>query len=235
MKFMLAPLLAVSIFAVPPVSRAEREAKPFTASQFADLIRRLSEEGGYFWNENYVSNEASYLHPLTRLQELGIQGGIYLGVGPNQNFTYIAKVRPRYAFIIDIRRQNLLEHLLFKALFHLARDRSQYLSLLLSRALPARYALKEDCSVDDLVQHYSNLEPDPALYRRSQARIRLFLKQACRIDLSEQDFAAIEKIHLAFFLRGLAIKYDYIPVPTYGEFLMEKDLNGRKQNFMNSD
>jgi len=53
------------------------------------------------------------------MRELGITGGVYLGVGPNQNFTYIAKVQPRYAFIIDIRRQNFLEHLLFKALLPL--------------------------------------------------------------------------------------------------------------------
>ena len=106
-----------------------REATPFTASEFAELIERVSEDGGYFWNDNFVSNEASYLHPITKLRELGIQGGVYLGVGPNQNFTYIAKIRPRYAFILDIRRQNFLEHLFFKAMFHLSRNRPEYLSI----------------------------------------------------------------------------------------------------------
>ena len=46
--------------------------------------------------------------------------------------------------------------------------------------------------------------------------------------------ATIDKIHRAFFTRGLSIKYDYIPVPTYGEFLRERDLEGRQQNFLNS-
>ena len=45
-----------------------------------------------------------------------MKGGVYVGVGPNQNFTYIAAIRPELAFIVDIRRQNLLEHLLFKVL-----------------------------------------------------------------------------------------------------------------------
>src|SRR5438034_11175166 len=73
-----------------------REATPFTASEFAELIERVSEEGGHFWNDSCVSKEACYLHPITKLRALGIQGGVYLGVGPNQNSSYIAKMRPRY-------------------------------------------------------------------------------------------------------------------------------------------
>ncbi|PYV07747.1 MAG: hypothetical protein DMG07_27705, partial [Acidobacteria bacterium] len=213
---------------------AERDARPITASQFAELIERISEEGGAFWNDNYVSNEASYLHPLGKLRELEIHGGVYLGVGPNQNLTYIAKLRPRYAFIIDIRRQNLLEHLLFKALFHYSRNRAEYLSMLLGRPLDAGGAPREDAGVDELVRYFESAEPSAAYHHRNQARIRLFLTRACRLRLNEQDLQTMEKIHRAFFTRGLQIKYDYIPVPTYGEFLLETDLEGRNQNFLNS-
>ncbi len=211
-----------------------REATPFTASEFAELIERVSEDGGYFWNDNFVSNEASYLHPITKLRELGIQGGVYLGVGPNQNFTYIAKIRPRYAFILDIRRQNFLEHLFFKAMFHLSRNRPEYLSNLLSRPLRRGQLDEETCSIDDLVYYFQKADSDPQTYRRNHGRIRLFLKRACRVNLSDEDLATIDKIHRAFFTRGLSIKYDYIPVPTYGEFLRERDLEGRQQNFLNS-
>jgi hypothetical protein len=214
--------------------KVEQEARPLTASEFAGLIERISEEGGYFWNDNYVSNEASYLHPLGKLRELGIQGGVYIGVGPNQNLTYIAKLRPRYAFIIDIRRQNFLEHFLFKALFHYARNRAEYLSMLLGRPIDERRAPRDDASVDELVRHFEAAEPSTAFHHRNQGRIRLFLTRACRIGLSEQDLQILDKIHRAFFTRGLAIKYDYIPVPTYGEFLVETDLDGKKGNFLNS-
>jgi hypothetical protein len=227
-------LLAILLLPVLPVFSIEGEATPFTASQFAAIIARISEDGGYFWNDNFVSNEASYLHPLRKLKELGIEGGVYLGVGPNQNFTYIAKLRPRYAFIIDIRRQNFLEHLFFKAIFHFSRNRSEYLSMLLSRPLRGAGAPGENCTVEDLWQYFRKGDPDAGLYRRNRARVRLFLKEACRVKLSEQDFAAIDKIQGAFYLRGLNIKYDYIPVPTYGEFLRERDLEGRQQNFLNS-
>ena len=52
-----------------------------------------------------------------------LTGGAYIGVGPDQNFSYIAQVRPDIAFIVDIRRDNLLLHLLFKALFSLSDTR----------------------------------------------------------------------------------------------------------------
>jgi hypothetical protein len=34
----------------------------------------------------------------------------------DQSFSYIAAIRPAVAFMIDIRRDNLLMHLMFKAL-----------------------------------------------------------------------------------------------------------------------
>ena len=209
------------------------DAPPLTASQFAAVINRISEPGGYFWNDNYVSNEASYLHPLRKMQELGVHGGIYIGVGPNQNLTYIAKVRPRYAFILDIRRQNQLEHLLFKALFHFARDRREYLSLLMSRPVP-RGELGQGYTVEDLVRVLKPVPADPFLFSRTQARIRNYLTQACRLELGIPELNTIERIHRAFYARGFSIKYDYIPVPTLGEFLVERDLDGRLQNFLNS-
>src|SRR5947208_1919563 len=104
-----------------------------SAGEFARLVRDLSEDGGYFRSDNFTSNETSYLHIVDKLRELGATGGAYLGVGPEQNFTYIAKVKPRIAFIIDIRRQAMIQHLMFKAVFQLAPDRVHYLSLLLSK------------------------------------------------------------------------------------------------------
>ncbi len=64
-------------------------------------------------------------------------GGVYLGVAPEVNFSYITAIKPRMAFIIDIRRGNLHEHLLYKALFEMASDRADFLSRLFSRKRPA--------------------------------------------------------------------------------------------------
>ena len=56
-------------------------------------------------------------------------------MGPEQNFTYIAKIRPRIAFIVDIRRQAIIQHLMYKAVFHLSPDRVQFLSRPLEPAI----------------------------------------------------------------------------------------------------
>src|SRR5436853_1013764 len=74
--------------------------------EFAALSSRLSEPGGFFDSDNLISNETSYLHVFGKLTEMKVKGGAYVGVGPDQNFTYIAKIRPTRAIIIDIRRDN---------------------------------------------------------------------------------------------------------------------------------
>jgi hypothetical protein len=64
------------------------------------------------------------------------RGRAYIGVGPEQNFTYIAAVQPSMAFIVDIRRGNMLLQLMYKAIFELSSDRVDFVSRLFSRKLP---------------------------------------------------------------------------------------------------
>src|SRR5215831_20611194 len=90
---------------------------------FAQTIARLSEPNGYFDTDNLISNESSYLQVIPDLARRGVHGGAYIGVGPDQNFSYIAATRPAIAFIIDVRRDNELLHLLFKAFFKESRTR----------------------------------------------------------------------------------------------------------------
>src|SRR5438445_5759952 len=104
--------------------------------QFGRYLDEWSESEGYFDSDNFISNETSYLHVVDQLQQRVKPGGIYLGVGPDQNFSYIVHTRPMLAIVTDIRRQNMLEHLLFKAVFTMAGNRVEYLSLLFSRQTP---------------------------------------------------------------------------------------------------
>src|SRR5438128_10316664 len=80
-------------------SRGQAQPESLSAAEFSRLIRELSEDGGFFRSDNFTSNETSYLHVVDKLRELGATGGAYVGVGPEQHFTYLAKVRPRIAFI----------------------------------------------------------------------------------------------------------------------------------------
>jgi hypothetical protein len=70
---------------------------PAFDSAYGKTFLRLSEPAGSFPSENVVSNETSYLHVLDAMRREGVRGGAYIGVGPDQNFSYIAAVRPEVA------------------------------------------------------------------------------------------------------------------------------------------
>jgi hypothetical protein len=94
-------LLSTTAAGLPQIAKSQAGALP--AAEFSRIIRDFSEEGGYFFSDNFTSNEDSYLTVLDKMRQLGATGGAYIGVGPEQNFTCIAKIRPRIAFIVDIR------------------------------------------------------------------------------------------------------------------------------------
>jgi len=106
-------------------------------TEFWSLVSSISEPGGYFRiTDNFTSNEPEIGVLFSLLRERGVQGGVYLGVGPEQNFTYMASIRPAMAFIVDIRRQAVMQHLMFKAIFELALDRAEFISILFAKPRP---------------------------------------------------------------------------------------------------
>lgn len=202
---------------------------------FAALISRLSEPGGYFDSDNLVSNETSYLHVVGRLREMGVRGGAYVGVGPDQSFSYIAKIRPRLAIIIDIRRDNLLQHLLFKALFERAHNRIEYLCLFFGKPFPKTKGW-EQRTLKELLDYVDTTPSDPKLFDKTLGEIRQDV-QRFGVTLSSSDLETIARVHRAFYSSGLDIRYSshYRPprsiYPTYRDLLLERDLNGEMQNY----
>src|SRR5437879_6169245 len=111
-----------------------------TDQEFWKLVTDSSEPGGYFRNSditNLTSNEMLYQHVLTDLAKRTKPGGVYLGVGPEQNYTYMAALKARMAIIFDIRRGNLDIQLMYKAIFELSKDRAYFISMLFSKPRPA--------------------------------------------------------------------------------------------------
>src|SRR5437773_667229 len=119
-----------------PVS-AESLPSRLSDEAFWRLVSDFSEPNGFFRSDNFLSNEVEYQWVIPTLTSTLEAGGVYLGVGPEQNFTYIAALRPKLAFIVDIRRGNLHEHLLYKALIEMSADRAEFLSRLFARKRPA--------------------------------------------------------------------------------------------------
>ncbi|MGH9936732.1 MAG: hypothetical protein ACREAM_10835, partial [Blastocatellia bacterium] len=133
-----------------PVQSLERA---LAKERFAQIVGKFSEPNGYFDSDNLISNEASYLHVMGKMRQMNVSGGAYIGVGPDQNFSYIAQIRPAIVFITDIRRDNLLQHLFFKSLFALSRNRLEYLCLLFGRPLPPDLKSWDSRSLQEIVAY----------------------------------------------------------------------------------
>src|SRR5689334_12204334 len=109
----LSCLVALILVAAPKFRAVDSLPRALTDDAFWKMVSDFSEDGGYFRFE-YMSNEREFQYVIPRLKATIKPGGAYLGVGPEQNFTYIAATQPKMAFIFDIRRQNLVEHLIYK-------------------------------------------------------------------------------------------------------------------------
>jgi hypothetical protein len=211
-----------------------------SSSEFSKLINEISEEGGYFRSDNFTSNETSYLHVVSRLSQLGASGGAYVGVGPEQNFTYIAKVRPRIAFIIDIRRQAMIQHLMFKAIFHMAPTRVQYLSVLLSKPLPKEKVPGADAPTADIVSFIHELPRDDKFSETNLAAIRKAIREDFNVQLTDSDQASLDYVFKSFRAEGLDIAYRVEGMrgggwfPTFRELILQPDQFGKPGNFLAS-
>jgi hypothetical protein len=221
-----------------------------SAAEFSRLSRELSEEGGYFRSDNFTSNETAYLTVVDKLRQLGASGGAYIGVGPEQNFTYIAKLRPHIAFIMDIRRQAVLQHLVYKAVFHHAPDRVQFLALLLSRPLPKEKAPTAKSQLTDILAYFSQALPDEKAFAANLALIRKTIQEEFQFPLSENDQKGVEYVYSTFRNDGLQISYRSGTnnpgsgfggsfggggFPVLKDLITQTDLNGKLGNFLTSN
>jgi len=209
--------------------------------EYGAAVRNLSEPASLFDSDNYISNETGYLHILPALERVGVGDGVYIGVGPEQNFTYIARIRPEYAFILDIRRDNLLEHVLFKVLFEMADSRQTFLSLLLSKPQKDNAEVLSSPTIKNLVDYFDALEGDEAFFNLNLSRIKK-LAGTYELNLSARDYQVIEKTLRVFMVRHLDLRWEYmtggnrgIYFPSFREMLLEKDMDGQYGNFLNSD
>ncbi len=210
-----------------PLAAAQYRSRPPTAlsdAEFWNVFTTMSEPGGSFVSENFVSNEVSFQEVIPTLQQSLTAGGAYLGVGPEQNFTYIANLRPRLAVIFDIRRQNAMQHLMYKALFELSPTRAEFVARLFSR--PAVALLGPDVKVEALFDSASRSAPNDSVYRANRDAILRTLTQKHGFALSPDDVATIEHVYDVFCTAGPEVSYGTRSTgpwmgragyPTYGE------------------
>jgi hypothetical protein len=192
---------------LPDALAGARLPDSLTDSTWWRMVREMSEPGGYFRSENFVSNEMGLQYVVARLRTISPPGGVYVGVGPEQNFTYIAALEPRIAFIVDIRRQNLLQHLWYKAVFELSPTRDVFLARLFARPLPANAPSSIAWSSDSLMARLERTAPDSAYFRRTFDEVRTHLTRTRGLALDSSDLATLHYVDSVFFLSGPALNY----------------------------
>jgi hypothetical protein len=244
LTLLLSLIFFVSFPAVSQQASKQNTLESISAAEFARMIREFSEDGGYFMSDNFTSNETSYLHIVDKLRELGVAGGAYIGVGPEQNFTYIAKIRPRIAFIVDIRRQAMIQHLMYKAIFHLSPNRTQFLSRLLSKPLPKEIGPappdRDDASAADLMTFFGRLPATDQAYAANLAEIKKTIQEDFQFPLSDRDRESLEYVYKSFRENGLDIAFrldaSYYGgyFPSLKDLALQTDLNGKTGNFLAS-
>jgi hypothetical protein len=233
-------ILVIGAATVPWTHEQPRAASDVQVSieQFGRYIEDWSEPEGYFDSDNFISNETSYLHVIDDLRTRVNPGGIYLGVGPDQNFSYIVHTHPMLAVVTDIRRQNMLEHLWYKALFSLAANRAEYLALLVSRQPPQ---IKPNAKLDDILDAVRTSPTSEKLFLNNLASVKKILTETYKLKLSPDDLAKIEYVYRTFWEENLELRFSSIGrgnalmYPTFEEMLLETDRQGREQNYLSTE
>jgi hypothetical protein len=204
---------------------------------FAAIVARLAEPPGFFDTDNLISNESSYLHVVPRLRALGVQGGAYVGVGPDQNYSYIAAIRPTIAYLVDVRRDNLVQHLMYKGLFARASHRLEFLCLWLGRRLPPDVAAWDDRSIDEIVRYVDAAPRDDALARRTSQEL-VDAAIATGIPLSGKDRVTLRRVHAEFVRLGLGLRFTSFGraprayYPTLRDLVLGQDTSGQERSYL---
>lgn len=213
------------------------QAQRLSDSSFAALVARLSETGGVFDSDNIISNEASYLQVASQLTKTGVHGGAYIGVGPDQNFSYVALIRPSIAFMLDIRRDNMLEHLLFKSLFEMSHNRMEYLCLLFGKPVPPDVSAWTGRQIGFIVAYLNQTRTDSqavaSTRKATNDRITRF-----GVPLDAHDRQMIDRYRAEFIADGLDTRYSSLgrnnrmDYPTFGQLMLATDRSGRQISFL---
>ena len=230
--FICAAGLGAGLWFVSPRARTLDLPPRLSDQAFWKLVVDASEPGGYFRSQditNLTSNELGFqlvIPELIRRTTPGRPGRVYLGVGPEQNFTYIAAVRPKMAIIFDIRRGNLDMQLLYKAIFELSQDRADFVGMLFGRLRPRGVG-----SASTAAELFRALEPMPrsdAVYRQHLAAIENQLAKVHAFALRPADLAAIRTIYETLYYSGVAIR----SYPTYADLMTATDDEGTARGFL---
>ncbi|MFO0909491.1 MAG: hypothetical protein U0794_14245 [Isosphaeraceae bacterium] len=204
---------------------------PHRDETFARLVDRLSEPTRAPHGDNFLSNEDSYPRVAAELAARSAPVDVYLGVGPDQNFTLLAHARPSLALIVDYRRRNLLVHALHRALFQLGPTRVSYLQRLMARS-PA--TLSPDPTATELVVHFSAASFEADRLRQCVDDVARVLKPAG--VLREDEWPELATIQSRLAGPGMMARFLALNLyPTFSRLITTTDRQGAPAHLLASE
>ena len=244
----LAIALGLAALASAPLLHVEAKPLPDQLSNedFWRLVEAFSEPSGYFQSDNLVSNEHTFQYVVPALQQMARPGRVYVGVAPDQNFTYMLALKPQLAFIVDIRRGNLHTQMMYKALIELSADRVEFLGKLFARPRPDGLTAKS--TVDEIFMAYAGTISDGNLQAETWAHMQAHLTEARKFRLKDEDLRGIEDIYDQFVRYGPSITYSSGPgrqgggmrrrgggfsnFPSYADLMRQTDASGVQRGYL---
>jgi len=221
-----------------PLVATDRLPQQLSDETFWNMVSEFSETGGYFRSDNFVSNETTFQYVIKNLKKT-TPGGVYLGVGPDQNFTYIVAMQPKLAIIFDIRRQNTMQHLMYKALIEMSSDRADFLSKLFSRTRPAN--LGKSSTAEELFTAYDGIAPNRQLFVQTFQEIKNQLEEHHKFKLTADDEATIQYVFSSFYSGGPDLTYNGVTggfgrrMPSYAEMMQMTDEEGINRSYLGTE
>ena len=229
-------LLLIFAPSVPFARAADTLPAQLSDQEFWQLSSESSEADGTFRSDNLLSNESYFQFVIPRLTETVKQGRVYMGVGPEQNFTYISALKPKMVFIVDIRRGNLDLQLMYKAIFELSRNRAEFVSRLFGRKLPE--GIGANSTVEQIFSAVSSSPSTDEIYTENLAAIKDQLMKKHGFPLSDDDLMGLEWVYSNFNRFGPRINYGssgrggFGSGVTYADLMIATDADGVSRSYL---
>jgi hypothetical protein len=225
---------SLSLWSVISLRAADTLPTRLTDDDYWKLITELSEvPTAVYPHAVFTGNEPGYQEMLPQLTRMVPPGGTYLGVGPEQNYTYMVALKSKIGILIDIRRDQMLQHLMYKALFEVSADRPDFVGKLFSRRRPAQ--LTSGSTVQEIFRAYSAVGADVTLRESYGKEILNSLRTTHRFPLSADDEERIRFIFQLFAREGVTAFRSSQESPGYTVNMIQTDAVGKNWSFLASN
>jgi hypothetical protein len=226
-------LIQVSCLLVSEKLHLSNHAQNETKSPFWNILKRLDDPPtGPSSADNLMTNEDSVASVVDEISKVVPKGQVYLGVGPDQNYSLMAHLEPSYGFILDYRKKNQLLHLLQKALVENSADRHAYLEHFWNRNLP-----ELPLSLNDIEKEFKILAKQPQNELLVQSAKELVTQTMSKWNiLNDKEFHEIATIQARLAGPGPDARFLALKMyPTLGSLITMPSRSGQPSHWLASD